>query len=74
MPFKKKKTAPKVERPTLLPCPCCGGKPTYLEGQGSKAISCTVCGLQTVHMAYGRFIQTAEEAERALAERWNRRA
>lgn len=69
-----KKAPVKRERPTLLPCPCCGGKPTYLEGQGSKAVCCTECGLQTVHMAYGSFIQTADEAEAAIAERWNRRA
>lgn len=71
---KNTKKAPiQIERPTLLPCPCCGGKPTYLEGFGSKGVACLMCGLRTAYFAYGGFIQTAEEAEIAAAERWNRR-
>lgn len=68
-----KKTPAPVERPKLLPCPCCGGRPTYMEGEGSKSIRCTECGLHTVSMAFGSFIQTAAEAEIAIAEKWNRR-
>lgn len=68
-----KKTKAPVERPKLLPCPCCGGKPTYMEGEGSKRIKCTDCGLSTVRAVFGSFIQTQEEAEIAVAERWNRR-
>lgn len=64
---------PQRPRPQLLPCPCCGGKPTYLEGHGSKSIRCTECGLQTVGVAFGSFIQTGHEAEIGAAERWNRR-
>lgn len=68
-----KKTPVPVERPKLLPCPCCGGKPTYMEGSGSKRIKCMACGLRTVSVAFGSFIQTEAEAEIAIAERWNRR-
>lgn len=68
----KKIQAP-VERPKLLPCPCCGGRPTYMEGEGSKRIKCTACGLSTVSVAFGSYIQTAAEAEIAIAEKWNRR-
>lgn len=67
-----KKTAP-VQRPKLLPCPCCGGKPTYMEGHGAKSIACLFCGLRTSYFAFGSFIQSAEEAEIQAAERWNRR-
>lgn len=73
MPFKKKKAPAPVNRPKLLPCPCCGGKPTYLEGEGSKRIKCTACGLSTVGVAFGSFIQTAAEAEIHAAELWDRR-
>lgn len=69
-----KKPQVKIERPKLLPCPCCGGKPTYMEEYGAKSIRCKECGLRTVSMAFGSFIQTAAEAEVAIAERWNRRA
>lgn len=68
-----KKTQAPVERPKLLPCPCCGGRPTYMEGEGSKRIKCTACGLRTVSVAFGSYIQTAAEAEIAIAEKWNRR-
>lgn len=68
-----KKTLAPVERPKLLPCPCCGGRPTFMEGEGSKRIKCTACGLSTVSVAFGSYIQTAAEAEIAIAEKWNRR-
>lgn len=72
MPIKRKKTP--IPRPKLLPCPCCGGKPTFMEGHGSKGIACTACGLHTANVAFGRYIQAAEEeAEIQAAERWNRR-
>lgn len=73
MPTKRKKTLAPIERPQLIPCPCCGGKPTYMEGYGTKSIHCTECGLQTVKMAFGPSVQTEAEAEKAIAELWNRR-
>lgn len=71
--MKRKPKRTPTPKPKLLPCPCCGGQPTYMEEYGSKSVSCTACGLHTASMAYGISIQRAEEAEIAVAELWNRR-
>ena len=65
---------PPIPRPKLLPCPCCGGRPTWMEEHGAKSIACMGCGLHTTSEIYGSFLQTSYEAEHAVAERWNRRA
>ena len=73
MPIKRKKTTAPLPRPKMLPCPCCGGKPTYLEEYGAKSIKCKECGLQTASVAFGSFIQSGYDAEIQVVGLWNRR-
>lgn len=55
-------------KPTLLPCPFCGGKPNTIVVGWQYWICCETCGAKVYGEAYG------EEGPKASIEAWNRRA
>lgn len=65
----------------LLPCPFCGREPKHTTRAGGQVdgykfvsfLAC-MCGGYTAHAHHGAGADTAEEAARIVAEKWNTRA
>lgn len=50
-------------RPTLKPCPCCGGRAEALDGEHGVYVGCMMCGIRTHEYM----------TPRGIGRNWNRR-